>query len=75
MKIIIEDKEYTIRHNHLHRGQNPRLVLNFKDGGRFVFLQFNNMYFDLKNVEIDKTYNAWWCSKKGTSDITLKFSK
>lgn len=42
MTITVDDKDYAIRSNYLHRGQNPRLVLEHKEDGGFVTIQFDN---------------------------------
>lgn len=42
MIITINNTDYKVRHNYLHRGINPRLVLEHKEDGGLVWVQFDS---------------------------------
>lgn len=73
MKIEVAGIQYLVRGNFLHRGQNPRLVLEEKSkiDGRLLAVQFDNndkVLNDLANMGRNdkpmfdgKYYTGYWC--------------
>lgn len=51
MKVLIQGKEYKVKHDYLHRGQNPRLVLEDRIDGHLTSVQFNSMY-EYRNLKL-----------------------
>lgn len=70
MNIEVENKIYKVRHNYIHRGQSPRLVLEFKELNNFVFIQFDKTPNSLPdiNTEVD----GYWCNKTGYREVKIK---
>lgn len=77
MIIIVENKEYKVLHNYLHRWK-AELVLEYKEDGQCAVIQFE--LSELSEFNLDKisglwkkkSYKAHWCSKSGFREI--KFS-
>lgn len=76
MEIIINNITYPVRNNYLHRGTNPRLVLNIKEAGGFVWIQFENNQRVVNDLAGNKkywadSYKGYWCNKDGYTDIDV----
>lgn len=69
MKIKIDDVIYGVRRNLLHRGQNPRLVLELKLYNRFVFVQMDS---NKEKPELNKLYKGYWCTKQRNHEVQFK---
>lgn len=71
-KANVDGKEFDVRHDYLHRGTNPRLVLNVKEQKQFVFLQLDKWDFWDDVLKEDTEYIGYWCTKSGFTQVTIK---
>ncbi len=69
MIVEVGNKKYSVRHNYLHRGQNPRLVLDNKEYGCYVNIQFES---NTENPDENVLYRGYWCNKKGHKSIKFR---
>lgn len=76
MIIQIDDIKYHVRHDFLHRGMNPRLVLNAKIKGKYLAVQFDNTTIvqrDIINNDFPgKTYCGYWCDAPVLTEIQIQ---
>lgn len=75
--VIIDDVEYLVRHNYLHRGLNPRLVLEHRVKGQNVIVQADRTYDLIRSIQFDDKYfqssfNGYWVEKGGYHRIVFK---
>lgn len=72
LQVCVNNVLYSVRHNYLHRGQKPRLVLDHKESGQFV-----SIHFDIGGTifSLNTDYKAYWVNKQGFSDIQCKIIK
>lgn len=78
MIIIVDDIEYKVRHNYLHRWK-AELILEHKEDGQYAFIQFE--LSDLSDFNQDKRTRTWkdkkykgyWCGKNGFREIKFSF--
>lgn len=59
MKVIIDGKPFEVRHNYLHRGTNPRLVLQHKENNHNVNIQLDNNGDQRKGIP----HRGYWYTK------------
>ncbi len=75
--VVIDDIEYVVRNNYLHRGLNPRLVIQHKVEGKFVVIQAENNNDLCRTIMDDPDYEkesfkGYWVEKRGYKAIRLK---
>ena len=54
--VSINGENIQVRKDLLHRGQVPRLVLDKKENGKFVSIQFNN-----SQICVGQSYSCYYC--------------
>jgi len=80
MTIIVNDTEYKVRHNYLHRWK-AELVLEHREDGQQTIVQFE--LNDLPEFHRDKItglwkekkYRGYWCEKNGFREIKFSFKE
>jgi hypothetical protein len=70
MTVLVDNNEYLVRNNFLHRGGNPRLVLEVKEFGEYVKLQLES---NTETPVLGKIYNGYWCNKNGFKEVQIIF--
>jgi hypothetical protein len=80
MIIIVENKEYKVRHNYLHRWK-AELMLEHKEDGQYAVVQFElsdlRDFYDDKRTGLweGKKYKGYWCVKSGYREIKFSFKE
>jgi len=80
MIIIVENKEYKVRHNYLHRWK-AELMLEHKEDGQYAVVQFElsdlpDFHQDkITGMWKDKKYRGYWCGKNGFREIKFSFKE
>jgi hypothetical protein len=80
MIIIVDQQEYLVRHNYLHRWK-AELMLEHKEDGQYAVVQFelsdlNDFHLDkLTGSWKDKKYKGYWCGKNGFREIKFSFKE
>lgn len=65
-EIRVDGFPYKVRHDYLHRGTNPRLVLEEKDKGMHVKVQFDRTALVQQNIEnanLKPSYDGYWVDR------------
>lgn len=72
MRIFIDDIEYPIRRNFLHRGMGKsRVVLNKKEDNVYIYIQIEGP----SKPEFSKTYDGWWCVRNSHKGVKVRFEE
>lgn len=80
MTIIVNDTEYKVRNNYLHRWKSE-LVLEHKEDGQYAVVQFElSDLTEFNRDKItglwkDKKYKGYWCGKNGYREIKMSFKE
>jgi len=78
VKIETNNILYTVRNNFLHRINNPRLTLNIKEKGNYVWIQFDDKGAVFKDMYGKKTgilYKGYWCNIGGHRAIEIRIKE
>ena len=74
--IMVDGVKFKILHNYLHRGQAPRIVLDHKENGSNVCVQFDNTQEALLELEHPIWINpvkGYRSSQNGNECVSLLF--
>lgn len=67
--VLVDKCHYNVRHDYLHRGLNPRLVLEEREAGGYVWLQPN---VRSGQFEVGKKYDGYWCNNNGHREVKFE---
>jgi hypothetical protein len=70
---------HTVRHDYMHRGQRPRLMLQTREAGKYVEVQFNDnnsACSDIDNYQfVGKHYKGYWIVDGKATEIKITIKK